>query len=330
MNRRQVDLSVPPGKAWAALAATGPRHWYYETELTGELRPGARVAFVQGDRQVEEAEVLEVDAPARLVLRTRFVFAPQLAEGPPVVVTWRVEPAAGGCAVALEWEGEGASADLLASGAAGILAGLRLALDPEAQRDLERLPSVGAIEVRDVTPDRVGDYQAFFDRDAFRDYPAWQGCYCMHAVFDEGDERWAARTEDENRAAMSERLAAGRTTALLAYAGERPVGWCHWGTADRVPALLRHSSADAEAGVGHVACFIVAAPYRGHGVARTLLDAALDRMRAAGLAYAQAYPGRDRRSPQSNFRGPLAMYEEAGFVTHRELPRHLIVRKSLA
>ena len=324
----EVELSISPAAAWAALVAPGPRGWYFETEPRGEFAPGGRIEWMQGGRAVEESEVVEVEAGRRLRLRTRFVFSPALAAAPPVMVEWTVAPTAGGCRLVLTATGEGAGAALLEQQAEAILRGLRVALDPVAQAEVARLGDIGAVEVRDVTPERVGDYQRFFDGDAFRDYPAWQDCYCMHAVVDD-DAEWAVRTGAENRAAMSERLGAGQTTALLAYAGDRPVGWCHWGTADRVPALLRHSSAEPEAGVGHLACFIVAAPYRRHGVARALLDAALDRMRAAGLSFAQAYPARARRSPQGQFRGPLSMYQEAGFETRRELERHLVVRKSL-
>ena len=323
-----IDLSITPAAAWAALVAPGPRRWYFGTEPAGAFEAGGRIEWMQGGRAVEQSEVLEVDPGRRLLLRTRFLFSPELAAAPPALVEWTVGPAPAGCQVGLAVTGEGPAVVLLDAQAGPILAGLRVAVDPVAQAEVARLPEIGPVEVRDVTPDRVGDYQHFFDGAAFRDYPAWQSCYCMHPIVDD-DAQWAGRTGAENRAAMSERLAGGRTTALLAYAGTDPVGWCHWGTAERVPALLRHSSAEAEAGVGHIACFIVSAPYRGHGVARALLEAVLDRMRASGIEHAQAYPGRGRRSPQGNFRGPLAMYEAAGFATVRELPSHLIVRKSL-
>ncbi len=83
-------------------------------------------------------------------------------------------------------------------------------------------------------------------------------------------------------------------------------------------------------GVGSVACFVVAAPYRGHGVASKLLDAAIDRLRARGLRAVEAYPTRPGDdTAQGNYRGPLSMYLRAGFEPHRETDRHVIVRKTL-
>ena len=84
-------------------------------------------------------------------------------------------------------------------------------------------------------------------------------------------------------------------------------------------------------GVGSVACFVIAAPYRGHGVASKLLDAAIERLRARGLRAIEAYPSRGGDdSPQSNYRGPLSMYVQAGFEPYRELDNHVVMRKRLA
>ncbi|HEV2140189.1 MAG TPA: GNAT family N-acetyltransferase, partial [Candidatus Dormibacteraeota bacterium] len=71
------------------------------------------------------------------------------------------------------------------------------------------------------------------------------------------------------------------------------------------------------------------APYRKHGVASALLDAALDRLRARGVRLAEAYPARTSDSAQGNYRGPLQMFLRAGFEPYRETERHLIVRKAL-
>jgi len=48
-----------------------------------------------------------------------------------------------------------------------------------------------------------------------------------------------------------------------------------------------------------------------------------------GLQWVEAYPPKDAKSPQGNYRGPLSMYLEAGFESHREGDRYLVVRKKL-
>jgi hypothetical protein len=65
-------------------------------------------------------------------------------------------------------------------------------------------------------------------------------------------------------------------------------------------------------------------------VASKLLDAAIERLRARGLRAVEAYPNRSGDdSPQGNYRGPLSLFLRAGFEPHRELDRHLVVRKTL-
>src|SRR5207245_1201578 len=184
------------------------------------------------------------------------------------------------------------------------LRGLRLAVDPTAQAELARLDAIGEIEVRDVAPDRVEDYQLFFDRDAFRDFPTWQSCYCMETHRTDKDEEWAARTAGDNRRDMSAMLADGRVTGLLAYVGGRPVGWCNYGETTHLSGVMHRYGLEAadHDGVGSIACFVIAAPYRGHGVATRLLDGAVERLRARGLRAAEAYPGRtDTTAPQAHY-----------------------------
>src|SRR2546423_3490659 len=42
----------------------------------------------------------------------------------------------------------------------------------------ERLPALGPVTVHPVTEDRIGDWLAFFDHDAFAGNPAWAACFC--------------------------------------------------------------------------------------------------------------------------------------------------------
>jgi GNAT superfamily N-acetyltransferase len=130
---------------------------------------------------------------------------------------------------------------------------------------------------------------------------------------------------------MSRSISAGAVTALLAYVDAKPVGWCNYGETTRLHGVMRRFGLDAaeHEGVGSLACFVIAAPYRQHGVATSLLNGALARLRARGVRVAEAYPARNLDSAQSNYRGPLSMYLRAGFEPYRENERHVIVRKAL-
>lgn len=184
--------------------------------------------------------------------------------------------------------------------------------------------------LRDLTPALLPDWLAFFDRDAFADNPDWGGCYCRAMLFEGGMDAWdAACASGENRAAMSARIEAGRVTGLLAYDGERAVGWCQFGARSGFrPLPGRLVPIEEPTSVGSIVCFVVAEPYRRKGVATSLLRAACDALARTGLAVAEAYPHRDE-AEHHRFAGPLAMYLAEGFTVAGETPRSLVVRKTL-
>jgi ribosomal protein S18 acetylase RimI-like enzyme len=331
-GRRKVQLDVPVTTAWKALTSSDRHRWYYRLKPEGEFVEGARVRWLDtGGALAEESEVVEVVARQKLVLRTRFLFANAFAQQPPHTLTWEVARSGRGCHVTISWDAPEIVAGLFESEADNILQALRLEHDPAAQAELARLPEIGPIRVEDVTPDRVADYQAFFDHVAFRDFPQWQSCYCMETHRTQTDEEWAARTAGDNRRDMSKGIEERQVTALLAYVDGNPVGWCNYGETTRLNGVMHRFGLNVaeQQGVGSLSCFVIAAPYRHHGVATALLEAALDRLRARGLRFAEAYPARAGDSPQGNYRGPLKMFLSAGFEPYRETERHLIVRKLL-
>jgi GNAT superfamily N-acetyltransferase len=330
----ELEIGVRPEEVWPGLTEPGRTSWYFNLTPSGEWRPGEKVEWRFSNGSVgEESTVVEVDPPHRLVLETRMLFEPRFAEDPPYRVAWELEPRPEGTLVRMtrEFEDGRPTSRVLATESGNVLRGLRLAVDPAAQAELARLQSVGPIEVHDVTAGRVADYQRFFDLDAFRDYPAWQFCYCAEPIFSGDAEGWAGRTQEDNRRDIGRMLEAGETTGLLAYADGKPVGWCHYGRTTRLAGVMKHYELEpsSQARVGSIACFVISAPYRGHGVATALLEAACDRLAASGLEWVEAYPRKEQKSPQSNYRGPLAMYLAAGFRPYREAGPSLIVRKPL-
>ena len=329
---RSIHVGVKPDAVWAALVGPGRREWYYRLQPEGEFQPGARIRWVDLEgKAAEESEVVEV-APRRLVLRTRFVFAPGLAAAPQHLVEWELAGDEGGTQVRMSWEADGPAGRMLESEAQAQLQGLRLAVDPAARAELERLREIGPIEIRDVGSGLLPAYQHFFDDIAFRDFPEWQSCYCMETHRTQGDDEWAERTAADNRHDMSESIRRGEVTALLAFDGDEPVGWCNYGETARLAGVMHRFGLAAanHPGVGSVACFVIAPRYRGHGVASKLLDAAIERLRVRGLRAVEAYPARSDDSEHTNYRGPLSMFVRAGFEFVREIGRHVIVRKNLA
>lgn len=329
---RETEFAVPAQVAWDALVSSGRRDWYFGLTPEGEFTKGTHVRWLdRAGNPAVETDVIDVKAGTHLALRNRFVFSPTLAAFGPHEASWDVMSADGGCVVRHSWQADEPVAALLEEDAGNMLRGLRLAVDPTARAEIARRESIGKVEIHDVTPDRVADYQAYFDHDAFRDYPSWQFCYCMETHRTQTDEEWSLRTGQDNRRDMSAMLSAGAVTALLAYVDGKPVGWCNYGETTHLGGVMHRFGLEAidHEGVGSIGCFVIAAPYRGHGVATKLLDAAVDRLRARGLRSVEAYPLPEGKSDQAHYRGPLSMFLRAGFEPYKEMERYVIVRKQL-
>ena len=196
--------------------------------------------------------------------------------------------------------------------------------------DTERLPEIADIKVYPVTKDRIDDWLRFFDHDGFAGNPDWASCYCLEphvpGTPEQPEPPWR-----ERRAAMVERFRGRSTFGYLAYVDGRPAGW--------VNASLRsdyglYQDVDPDGpeptSVIGVSCFVIAPPFRRHGVASALLERVIADASARGAAWIEGYP---RNKPEENdaghFRGPRSMYDVRGFEPIKVRERDTVMRLSV-
>lgn len=189
----------------------------------------------------------------------------------------------------------------------------------------ERFPAIGAIEVHPVTEERIDDWLTFFDRDAFADNPDWGSCYCLHPHTGDIPERpWR-----DVRADMVERLRSGATLGYLAYVDGRPAGWVN---ASFRSTYAKYDGIDPEgpspdAALG-VSCFVIAPPYRGHGVSSALLDQVVADAGDRGAQYVEGYPRRPELGDDAtSFCGPRSMFDARDFLPVEQHDRWTLVRR---
>lgn len=179
--------------------------------------------------------------------------------------------------------------------------------------------------IRRVSADQHDDVMHYFDLVAYADNPNWNKCYCMERLVDDYD----VRTREQNRAERSRLIRSAHANGLVAYRLGRVVGWCHAAPKSE----LLDVPGSRETDVGAIVCFVVAPDSRRQGVASDLLQAALAHLRARGLRAVEAYPWAgpiDRvRWPWINYRGPLSMYEKAGFKIVTPSEEFCVVRRAL-
>jgi hypothetical protein len=134
--KEAIDLTRREIAAWAAIVSPERHRWYYRLTPQGEFAKGSKISWVDGTgTAAEESEVTELDAPNRLVMRTRFLYAPAFASQQQHTLTWEVTPRGKGSRVRMSWDAPEMVAGLLASEAGNVLQGLRLEHDPAASRD---------------------------------------------------------------------------------------------------------------------------------------------------------------------------------------------------
>lgn len=194
----------------------------------------------------------------------------------------------------------------------------------------ERLPEIGAVTIHPVDKERVEDWLRFFDFDAFAGKPDWASCYCLEPHVPAPPEN-PERPWREARATMAERLRCGATFGYLAFVGGRPAGWVN---ASFRSGYGLYRSVDPEgpqpASVIGVSCFVIAPPYRKHGVASALLDRVIAEARARGAAWIEAYPiNQPDDNDAGHFRGPRAMYEARGFQPIQVRERDTVMRRAV-
>ncbi len=202
------------------------------------------------------------------------------------------------------------------------------------------MSAVQGLVVRELTPELLDDYLAFFDHVAFADFPWWSACYCRF-FNDPSDPQGDSRPEmqEHHRALSTELVKSGQTQGLLAYDRDGPIGWCNAAprSSYRMPRHIEKATDDPTEPVGSTVCFIVAAPHRGRGVGSALLDAACEKFRRQGLRIAEGYPMTvpPPTTPwevpwaEHNYHGPLPLFVRAGFTIHKQLERIAVVRKTL-
>ena len=194
----------------------------------------------------------------------------------------------------------------------------------------ERLEAIGEVTVEPVTG-RLDDWLQFFDREAFAGNFAWASCYCAepHCLDPKRREETdvEGRTWQTNRALMEDLITSGRSFGYLAYVDGHAAGWVNASVKSEYTLYRADTPEDAET-VG-VACFVIAPPYRGHGLAQRLLDRVLADAPGRDVRFVEAYPFKDEVRKQSlgDFRGHTGMYLERGFDVAEERERDLVVRK---
>jgi len=158
------------------------------------------------------------------------------------------------------------------------------------------------------------------------------GCWCMWWRLSRRD--FARRKGDGTRRALRRLVERGPAPGILAYDGERAVGWCCVGPREGFPLLERSrvlARVDEEP-VWSIVCFFVARDHRHKGLTRRLIAAAVSYAASQGARVVEAYPT-DAGAGQPDafvYTGIASAFTSQGFVeVARRSKRRPILRRSI-
>jgi GNAT superfamily N-acetyltransferase len=122
----------------------------------------------------------------------------------------------------------------------------------------------------------------------------------------------------KRRQALRHQLEAPTPPGVVAYLEDQMVGWCGFGPRPQMERLVRSRTIPAldDLPVWSIVCFEVRPGFRRRGVARALLQGAIDCARACGVPALEAYPVDPegaRISAPFAYVGLVSMFERAGF-----------------
>jgi len=184
------------------------------------------------------------------------------------------------------------------------------------------------ITIKPLSPDLIDDYLHFFDNQVFTENPDWSKCYCYFFHFVGTDEQW---NKKDNRAAAIKIISEGKMKGYLAYSNNKPVGWCNVNARINYQAIknIYQIEADPGAKICSIVCFLISLEFRRKGIAKALLTRIIEDYSNKDLDYLEAYPDKDGKSCEKNYKGHLALFEKNGFKTIDEQDKYFVVRKDL-
>jgi len=170
---------------------------------------------------------------------------------------------------------------------------------------------------------------------------AGSACFCHYFHFEGDKNAWLARLAFEpkrNEQALGERAALDPPRGIVALDGDACVGWMKLEPAAALPKLydqriyrnLPCFGADRR-GVWTIGCFLIDPARRRQGVARALVRAGIDSVRAHGGRAIEVFPRRaEGVGGEELWTGPFPLLASEGFEIVHDQAQYPVMRHSIA
>ena len=176
-------------------------------------------------------------------------------------------------------------------------------------------PDCHASPIVEIVPLTRATWDALAELFAAGGDPKW--CWCQ--FWRKPGSNWSNTSAADNRSDLRRLAGADPAPGLVALVDGVAVGWVGLGPREAFPRLARSRTLPQLPGddVWVVNCFVVARTARRSGVARALLEAAVDYATAHGARILEGYPvatDGGRIPSASVYTGTASMFDGAGFT----------------
>jgi GNAT superfamily N-acetyltransferase len=191
----------------------------------------------------------------------------------------------------------------------------------------KQAPDLQKLTFHPLSPDRWSDLEALFGSRG-----ACAGCWDMYWRIKRTE--YEAQKGEGNRQAFHSLVQRGTVPGILAYDGDKPVGWCAVEPREAYPALERSRILKPvdEQPVWSITCFFIARGYRRVGLSRQLIEAAVEWAKTQGASIVEGYPKEKQKEGEAAafaWTGYAEAYRKAGFMeVARRSETRPIMRKS--
>jgi GNAT superfamily N-acetyltransferase len=177
---------------------------------------------------------------------------------------------------------------------------------------VKKKETLSALEFHPLTSSRWKDFERLFGERG-----ACGGCWCMFWRLKRSD--FDRQKGEDNRNAMKAIVGSGEVPGILAYEGDRPVGWCSVAPRTNFPVLNRSRVLKKidDTPVWSVVCFFIDKTYRNKGLSVHFLRAAAHYVKQRGGTVLEGYPIEPKKEtmpPAFAWTGLASAFKKAGFT----------------
>ncbi len=188
------------------------------------------------------------------------------------------------------------------------------------------------VEYKELKPSMWKDVEKLFGPNG-----ACAGCWCIWWRLPKGGKVWNETRGPKAKKMLQNLVKKGKAGAILAYADGAPVGWLALGPRTDFPKLetAKAYKVDDVEKAWSFPCFFIASRFRGQGIGRGLLSAAIKAAKKQKAKILEGYPvpltKNGKKLPAAwSYTGPLKLFEEFGFrIVQRQSYSRPLVRKKL-